>query len=267
MKKILLLIVACFMAGPALAGYKVEFDFETSWTGDYAPGWVNAAYRHGPAPIGEMMQQTTTAHSGNYGMKLTATSVPHDWMWWASVEPENVNGYAMQKQFDPYFSAWYYDDGAAGQAGQIYSVPSWVNPYISGSEDWTDTQLGARYTVTDNYYYVAAGENSPGWQDTGVGRSTGWHQLKMQLSSADGFIKYYIDGVFVGQSYRNDYEDLITLGLHTMFEPKLGDWGSNQPYTIWDDVEFGSAYVPAPGAILLAGLGTVLAGRVRRFAK
>ena len=27
-----------------------EDDFETSWSGDYAPGWINAAYRHGPPP-------------------------------------------------------------------------------------------------------------------------------------------------------------------------------------------------------------------------
>ncbi len=265
-KKLLtLVLVGCLMSA-AYASYQVGFDFEAGWSGDYAPGWINAAYRHGDAPIGKMMQQTALAHSGAFGMQLTADSTPKDSMWWAGVEPANVDSYAMQKQFNPWFSAWYYDDQIADRTGQIYAVPSWVNGYLAGNEDWTDTQFGARFNqpTTGNYYYVAVGENHPGWQDTGVARSTGWHQLKMQLSSADGTIHYYIDGVEVGQSYRNDYEDLVTLGLYTMFTAPLSDWGTDKPYTIWDDVEFGSSYVPAPGALLLGSLGTALIGWIRR---
>jgi len=250
----------------AVADYHVIYDFETAWTGDYAPGWENSGYRHGNPPVGKMMQQTTTAHSGTYGMELIADSVPADWMWWAAVNPTGVDGLAMEKQFDPWVSAWYYDERETGVAGQIYAVPSWVNPYINGSEDWTDIQFGGRFNVTDNYYYVAAGQSSLGWQSTGVARSIGWHQLKMQLSSADGKVHFYLDGVEVGASYRNDYTDLgSAIGLYTMFDDPLSAWGDAKPSTIWDDFEFGSK-VPVPAAVLLGMLGLGAAGiRLRRF--
>jgi len=230
--------------------------FETAWAGDYAPGWVNAAYRHGTAPVGKMMQQTTTAYSGSYGLKLTADSTPESWMWWASVEVESLPATAMLKQYDPYMSAWYYDDGVADRTGQIYAVPSWVNPYIAPGEDWTDIQFGARFNQPTDapYYYVAAGENSPGWQTTGVSRTVGWHNLKMQLSSLDGKVHFFLDGNEVGASYRDDYTDLGTaIGLYTMFLDPLTDWGENKPYTLWDDFEVGSA-VPEPSTVIAAAL-------------
>lgn len=202
--------------------YSVTFDFEDSWDGDYAPGWENAAYRHGEAPVGKMMEQVDGGHTGS-GMKLTADSVPEDWMWWASVEPTtaSVNPGAMAKEYNPYVSVWYYDEGHSADkddpAGQLYAVPSWVNNYNAAGEDWTDIQVGARFTAEDKYYYVAAGEDSPGWQDTGVSRPTdsaAWHQLKIQLSSDDGKVHFYVDGSEVGSTYRADYVDLgQTIGL------------------------------------------------------
>jgi|GEM_PF-1377411 len=273
MKKILFRIVSLglLIASGSVGGASTilfQDGFETSWQGDYAPGWVNAAYRHGEAPQGQMMQQTTVAHSGTYGLKLIANSVPESWMFWAAVEVENLPEYAMRKEYDPWVSAWYYDDNpTADRAGQIYAVPSWVNPYLPKDEDWTDIQFGGRRDIHDYYYYVAAGENSPSWQSTGVKRTEGWHNLKMQLSSVDGKVHFYLDGQEVGASYRNDYKDLGTaIGLYTMFVPPLSGWGE-KPFTYWDDFEVG-ANVPDGGmSAILLGIGFLGLACARRMIK
>ncbi|HYW80067.1 MAG TPA: hypothetical protein VE890_10850 [Thermoguttaceae bacterium] len=242
------------------------FDFDDAWGADYAPGWENSAYRHGDPPIGKMMQHTTIAHSGGGGMKLVADSTPESWMWWAYTNVKNVNPEAMKKQYDPYISVWYYDQGDSGgrdAAGQMFAVPSWVNPYIAGDEDWTDVQFGARDNVgaEDLYYYVAVGENHPGWVPTTVARPLSddpqWVNLKMQLDSTDGYIHFYIDDVEVGQSYRSDYLDLGTeVGLGTRFAAPLANWGEDKPYSIWDEYTIGSTYqgkmlIPEPASVIV----------------
>jgi hypothetical protein len=274
---VLLALLLC--ASSVQAAYSVKYDFNTGWSGDYAPGWENSLYRHGEAPQGKMMDFYYGGRNGTTGMRLIGVSTPQDWMWWAAVNPVSVDAVAMQKQYNPYVSAWYYDEGFVTEAsynpnlhraGQLYSVPSWTNNYIDtstpadgiGDEDWTDVQFGAR-TGVDGYYAVAAGENSPGWVDTGVTRVAGWHQLKMQLFNSDGKIHFFLDGVEVGTSYRADYVDLIGIGLQTQFSAPLSNWVNNKPWSIWDDFEYGSS-VPEPATLcILAAGGLLLRRRVR----
>lgn len=277
------LAVAALILGltslPALAvPYEVLFDFDTSWSEDYAPGWENSAYRHGPAPVGKMMEHVAGGVLGSGAMKLIADSTPESWMWWAAVNPIEVHEWAMTKNYTPWVSVDYYDEGwetgsDLHRAGQLYAVPSWVNPYIDGSEDWTDIQFGARMNQgppNDNYWYVAAGQGSPGWQDTGVDRKTmnapGWVNLKMQLG-ADGFVRFYVDNVYKGASYRNDYIDLVGMGLYNMFTDPLSAWGDNKPAVIYDNFRFGSmADVPEPNTVLLL-LGCAALGLGARFVR
>ena len=278
MKKFLFLFVLMTLFCCAVsvnASYYQHFDFNSEWAGDYAPGWENTAYRHGEAPGGKMMDFYAGGRNGSAGMRLIADSTPESWMWWAAVNPIEVDATAMQKQYNPWVSVWYYDEGWDTESsynpnlhrvGQLNAVPSWTNNYIDvdgdgiGDEDWTDVQFGARTNQAppnDQYYYVAAGESSPGWVNSGVDRVEGWHQLKMQLLDSDGMIHFSVDGVEVGTTYRADYADLTGIGLMIQFTSPLSDWTNNKPWTIWDDYEFGSS-IPEPATMALLGLGGLL---------
>jgi hypothetical protein len=275
-----LFVVGCFGLANTQASV-ATFGFESVWTGDYAPGWENTAYRWGEAPVGKMMQQTSIAHSGSYGMKLTASSVPQAWMWWAAVNVQSVSSDAMQKQYNPYVSVWYYDQGhnfsaARNAAGQLFAVPDWVV-----ADDWTDVQLGGRPwgTPPDHYYASAQDLTTRPWQDTLKSRPTydpekglgTWVELKFQLSNSDGKIHFFIGGDEVGTSVRSDYTSMGTeVGLYTMFDAALADWGDNLPYTIWDDFSVGSSYTggiitPEPATMVIWGLlGVIGYGIYRR---
>jgi hypothetical protein len=274
----LFLLVGC--TSGAFAGVLGEFNFDTPWGTDYAPGWQNSDYRHGSPPIGKMMEQVAGGTFGTGGMKLIADSTPVSSMFWANVEPIAQYSSLMTKALNPWVSVDYYDQGwestSLHQAGQLYAVPNWVNLYIPSdppggpNEDWTDVQFGGRRNAGPNYYYVASGEDSPGWVDTGVDRNfpvgPHWVNLMMQLSNADGKIHFYINGVDRGSSYRNDYADLTGVSLSTMFTAPLSAWGENKPYTIWDNFKYGSD-VPEPSTmVLLMGVGMIGLG-IRRLRK
>jgi len=259
---LMVLGLSAALIGAAGAGnYHVKYDFETAWSGPYAPGWANEGYRHGDAPIGKMTQVDVSGIGGSgYGAKVYADSVPADWMWWADVYAE-TNPLAMKTEYNPWLSVKMYDEGSTPggdeAAGQLVTVPSWVNEYCGpgNDEDWTDVQFGARFTSEDDYYYVACGEGNPGWVDTTVARPTttpAWVTLKMQLSSADGRIHFYVDGVDKGTSHRNDYDDLGNLLLSVNFADPLSGW-SPKPYVIWDDAEFGSDAQAAGNGLVQSG--------------
>lgn len=256
-------VLALMMAGPASA-YVYQDNFETAWTGNYAPGWQNEGYRWGETPVA-IMTQTTTAKSGSYGVKITADSVVRSSDYWSIVYNENVNAYAMQKQFDPYIKVWYYDNVVTtplARTGQLYAIPLAVT-----TPDWTDIQFGGRIRtdIPINYYYVSSQWVGTAWSDTGVARTEGWHELMFQLSSTDGKVHFYLDGNAVGTSPRSDLTNLDTGMLAVMFQAPLGDWGVNKPYAIFDNFEAGStSTIPLPGAVWLLGSGLAGLGLIRR---
>jgi len=262
------------VTGTAGATYYVKYDFETSWTGDYAPGWESEEYRHGTEPIAKMQQVGLSAYGRTgHGAKLYMYSVA-DSQWWGNVEISEIPGGALNTAYDPWVSVDMYDAGYTSgidAIGQLYTLPSWVV-----DDDWTDVQFGGRPWGDPEgvYYYTWADRPHPGWQETTVQRPNldenkdpAWHNFKIQLDSTDNMMHFYIDGTQVGTSTRANYEDLGGLQFSIMFDDPLSQWGDTPPSVIFDNFEYGST-VPEPLTMagLMLGVGS-LVGYVRRRRK
>ncbi|AQT68316.1 hypothetical protein STSP2_01475 [Anaerohalosphaera lusitana] len=267
-KFVFICVVALICSCQAFANYHVKYDFNNQWTGDYAPGWENTDFAGGEDPTGVMMQFAYAGLQGSGAVRIIATDTPDDSYWWADVNPTNVDEAAMAKQYNPWVSAWYWDEGYNSESGnteglhrggQIFAVPDTQ----AGSGDWSDTQLGAGINSGDQYYYAYADNGGTTVAGTDTVRSEGWHQLKLQLSSDDGKIHYYIDGQEVGATVRDDYDNLLGFGLSTVFTNPLSEWSYNYPWSVWDDFEYGSS-IPEPTTIALLGFGSAIFIRRRR---
>ncbi len=259
MKKRLCLCVALvssvmFLSSPVMA-YLVTDGFETGWTGDYADNYENLTYKYAPSLSAstKMTQTTDYVHSGSYATKLEVTTPgghANGSNWWGGVS-RSFDHHAMKVEYNPWVSIWYYDKPEAGSAfpaGYLGVIPNTSVPF--GSER-ADIQLGAAYGKTEKYWHVSGNGpiDPPTWVQTDIDRTEGWHEFKINMLNTGG-ASYFIDGTAVGDSPRTDYIDLeyILLGtLHT-----IGD--STYSTVYYDDVSFGSDYIPEPTTMILLGL-------------
>lgn len=262
-------VIMSVLATPSIASYRVLYDFESDWEGSYVPGWENTPVESGEAPVGVMMEHYYAGYGGGNAVRVIAVDAPDDAAFWADVSPMGYDEVPMSKQYDPYVKVMYYDEGfnteesydsSLHRAGQLFSVPDVANSPSSS----TDAQLGAGAANGDSYFYANYESTGQSVTDTGVARTEGWHELKMQLLNEDGKIHFFIDGDEVGSTVRDDYENLLGFGLSTMYTPSLSDWKNGNPSTIWDDFEYGSSYVPEPMTLSLLGLGGLVVLRRRK---
>ena len=226
-----------------------EFDVEANSNGEYAPGQENTSHRD--PSVDRMMQQTPNGRDGSSVRQRIAERTSASGMWWPSVSVKNLNRR--------------------------------INGYPAGEEDATDAQFGAvQYksspSTSGHYHHIAAGENMPsgGCRDTGVSRvADGRVPSRTRRPDADGQVSNSSStgsnpaapqSDESGTSQQDDYADLGAPGLYAQFNPPLSTWGDNKPPTVWNDVEYGSAYdglapapelSPAPELAPAPGLGSV----------
>jgi hypothetical protein len=254
--------VLLILISNSYANYSMTDGFETSWTGNYAPGWENITYRHGDASTPKMTQYDTieangytiTPFSGSYFMGLQVTSAGDpvsSTNWWGGVEPAFINADALDRQYSPWVSVSFYDYGASLPAPQLAAVPG-----TGDASDWTDIQFGQRWNRADNYWYAECMNSPSEWVETSVTRSVGWHELKLSQNT-EGYITYSIDGTDVGTT-TNAYLDLAGPWLMIQF-----DYNAFGSEVYFDNFQAGST-IPAPGAILLGSIGVGLVGWLKR---
>ncbi len=251
------------MGGATFASYSFFDGFETAWAGSYADGWQNIDYRWGTASSSVMTQYsnvtTTNGHtitpmSGSYfmGVKVTAAGDPEtSTNWWGGAVPM-IQSAATSREYSPWVSVSFYDDGALLPVPQLSLVPDTGNP-----DDWTDIQYGIRWSQANHYWFGEAMNYPSIWVETSVDRTVGWHQLKLSQDIA-GYITYSIDGTVLGTT-TNAYLDLGGTWLQTQFSD--GVFGESEVY--FDNFEFGSS-IPEPATIMMLGLGALSLIRIKR---
>ncbi len=178
-------------------------------------------------------RSTERAHSGSYGLKMLKTSA-------GSLEGVKSFGEKMSGVV----TIMYYDDISTAKPRMAAAV----------NNDSAQYNLGVYYDGTtngrqDNYSYR---NNSGTWLDTGIPRSTGWHELKWVFGS-DG-LRMYIDGKNVMG------EAGVISGVRQFNRVRLmGNW-SNQmdaadfklyfdDIRVWDGVSAGETITTPPYAL------------------
>jgi hypothetical protein len=147
----------------------------------------------------------------------------------------------MLRQYSPWVSVSFYDDGLALPSPQLAAVPETGN-----SADWTDIQFGQRWNRADHYWFAECMNSPAAWTElTTVSRSVGWHELKLTQDAA-GYITYYIDGTAIGTT-THAYLDLSGQWLQSQFND--GYFGQSEVY--FDNFQAGSS---APEPVTVAGL-------------
>jgi hypothetical protein len=130
---------------------------------------------------------------------------------------------------------------------------------LAGDHASTDFyQLGVNSTVSVNNYFWRT--QAQGSFDTGVARTQGWHELRIEALPYTGTndVQFYIDGVNVASGNRR------TAGAVDMNELRLGISIRTPDSPFWFD-NASLDLVPEPASISLFGIGAlVFACRTRR---
>ncbi len=161
----------------------------------------------------------------------------------------------------PYFNIWVTDGN--GNYAVVANEPS--NAEWTGGNQW-NMDWATLSGKTVKFYETTGLNNNTSWVYNMFGKTSGLKfseisSLKIEAPSID----YILDGNGIGGGAPDELGTNIAYAFNWVFGDTLANYVSGQEgFIVANPIVTASQPVPAPGAILLSGLGVSMAGYIRR---
>ena len=251
MKKITLFLMLFTIAGIVKADVSISFDNVSDTTGWYQDRYPSAVFESGVNANGRtgVLKQGVT--SGDNQANRPGAFSGDFYNYQGYKYDTNLTGVGSFASIDLFTdSTW-----SAGTRAGFWTTMNNGNlsyPIIEFAVNADNSGYGGSSNFTGFRWW----QSGIGWTD-GIAMTADdqWHSLNIELGANDVF--FYIDDNLLATVDNHGAEGIQNIILNVHNQGPAGDYD-----VYWDN--FKAATVPAPGAMLLAGIGTACVGRIRR---